>query len=409
MKFTCENDNCRYSTEKSSLFIRHSRIHSGIKPYKCDICGYSTNRRDTLKGHKLIHSNTRNFKCDQCDFTCKQSGNLTVHKLIHSDLRNFKCDLCELSFKRSGTLSDHKKIHTDIKDLKCDLCEFTCKRSHILSRHKKIHTDIKDFKCDLCGYLCKRLDGLKDHKKSHSDLRNFKCDECEFTCIRSYTLSRHKKIHMDIKDFKCALCDYSSSRSDGLNLHLKNRHTPGNIIRRKIKEDRLYSKLHSFYKLYRELHINLKCDLTSCKETFLRVDFVTILKNNLIAMIENDENQHIDNPQSCEISRMFKAVEALRLGGNTSPVVWIRFNPDGFSINGIRQKGELKVPIDERVDKLINVLKELENEVIDENTPMIRIKYLYYDIDDDIIPTVVQEYIWTLPQNERETIELSIF
>ena len=53
----------------SSLFTNasnlktHSRIHSGVKPYKCHVCSAAFNKAAHLKTHSRIHTGEKPYKC----------------------------------------------------------------------------------------------------------------------------------------------------------------------------------------------------------------------------------------------------------------------------------------------------------------------------------------------------------
>ena len=48
--------------QESGALKRHALIHSGEKPYKCDLCAYSTTESGALKKHKLRHSGEKTFQ-----------------------------------------------------------------------------------------------------------------------------------------------------------------------------------------------------------------------------------------------------------------------------------------------------------------------------------------------------------
>ena len=145
----------------------------------------------------------------------------------------------------------------------------------------------------------------------------------------------------------------------------------------------------------REHYVTMKgCDLSDCPENFKFVDWVKFLRNGILLLLENDEFQHCTEEQSCEISRMTKVTEALRQGGNTCPIVWVRFNPDGFSIDGVRQKREKKVSFDDRVAELLRVVAAVESESVSASTPDMRVVYLFYDREGTrLAPLAVAEYM----------------
>lgn len=90
-----------------------------------------------------------------------------------------------------------------------------------------------------------------------------------------------------------------------------------------------------------------------------------------ILIVEVDENQHASYPLECELTRMGRIAQTL--GG--PPVVFIRWNPDGFSMNGVKQK----VPWAQRYDVLVSWMRFARTCHLPVNSHNYIATYLFYD------------------------------
>ena len=80
--------------------------------------------------------------CIYCGRDCHRLSDLKLHLRVHTGERPYKCDLCPATFARAATLTIHRRRHTGEKPYRCTMCgmNFVTRhiyRTHILRHHMR--------------------------------------------------------------------------------------------------------------------------------------------------------------------------------------------------------------------------------------------------------------------------------
>lgn len=112
----------------------HSRKHTGLHPFVCELCGASFTTSSSLVKHNRIHTGERVNSCQ----TYPRMIQSNVFLFISS--QPYACEYCPMRFAALGTLKNHTRTHNGARPFACGICgrKFS-QRSDCLS-HQETHT-----------------------------------------------------------------------------------------------------------------------------------------------------------------------------------------------------------------------------------------------------------------------------
>jgi hypothetical protein len=223
---------------------------------------------------------------------------------------------------------------------------------------------------------------LKRHIKTHTGESPYKCDfkNCNMSFKQQVHLKTHSLTHTGERNFNCDICYHSYLTRSNLKLHIKRVHIHESLCGKKKYENNTYNILSANFKVIREFYINLSFK----NKTYCKIDFVYNTEKALF-YIENDEYQHKSHDVSEEIQRMIDVKEYLDFNNIETPLVWIRYNPNSFKING------RNTYIDEtiKLNKIIKLITDIS--LTEKPLEPMTIYYCYYDIKKDILEILNSE------------------
>lgn len=227
--FACHLCNLHFN-RRDNLQHHLSRMHPNgvaklekqreVQTWLCAVCGKTFSCHSRLKTHEVIHSGVKPYHCDLCPKAYMRTNDLEHHKkVVHVDgtaepqrPSMLLCDLCGKEFRCKSQLAMHFQMHTGERPHLCDICGRKFARQHQLNRHKiLVHANQENgeenlppdapFACGICGKRLKSEAQLAAHGRSHSANRPHHCNICPRTFQRATCLKQHHiRVHLRLKE-----------------------------------------------------------------------------------------------------------------------------------------------------------------------------------------------------------------
>ena len=217
----------RYASGTSSVHESNTAVGpttsiASSQPVNCDIRKSPTKRRQKRKAHsKRSKGERKKWKCNVCSYSTVRKSDLTRHTRVHTGERPFKCPTCGKAFKDKSYLKRHKKRHTGEGRFHCNVCGQRFQDNSTLARHMRVHSANKPFKCAQCGQGFKRKSNLARHIRIHSAERPFQCPTCGKAFKDKSYLKRHIRIHtgQSTDTYRCHKCKRRFGRRSARDAH----------------------------------------------------------------------------------------------------------------------------------------------------------------------------------------------
>ncbi|KAM7401047.1 hypothetical protein PAMA_005310 [Pampus argenteus] len=291
-KKTLKCPKCDKTFDRAGKYESHTRVHTGEKPFQCDICLQRYSTKSNLTVHKKKHATDAPFqkkehKCPFCNKLHASKKTLAKHvRRFHPEhiqefltkrkrkSEGWKCAICLKSFTRRPHLEEHMILHTQDRPFKCSFCDEHFKSRFARLKHQeKYH--LGPFPCEICGRQFNDTGNRKRHIEcTHGGKRKWTCFVCGKSVRERTTLREHLRIHSGEKPHLCSICGQSFRHGSSYRLHLRVHHDDKRYEcdecgKTFIRHDHLtkHQKIHSGEKAH-------QCE--ECGKCFRRHDHLTV-------------------------------------------------------------------------------------------------------------------------------------
>ena len=170
MDANCLCVDCGKYYKNPNTLRMHQKIHTGLRPFTCDVCNKSFWRKDVLGEHFKAHKNQSNYVCQQCGKSFCRRFSLQAHAMSHTPDKKYACKNCPKTYLIKSNLTKHEETHREKE---------TCPKCNICVKHSKEHTKT-------CGATS-----------------SFQCSTCEKTFEQKRYLAQHMLTHLPSKQYEC--------------------------------------------------------------------------------------------------------------------------------------------------------------------------------------------------------------
>ncbi|ALC46264.1 CG7928 [Drosophila busckii] len=106
---------CPHCGERFSRKFRlkhHMAWHTGETPYQCDVCSKRFVHKVALYKHKMIHdTESKRLECQVCGFKTRTKAHLDRHSRSHTGAKPFACPVCNKRFSQMYNMKAHLREH----------------------------------------------------------------------------------------------------------------------------------------------------------------------------------------------------------------------------------------------------------------------------------------------------------
>ncbi|KAK7929601.1 hypothetical protein WMY93_005996 [Mugilogobius chulae] len=220
-KYSC--DVCGRSFPSGGGLKRHSRTHTGERPFVCSICGRGFNQIGNLKTHYKVHlvrQRERHHEHVRAPEALSARASTQQQNAFY-EAEIFFCRRCSIEFAEKDQLEQHMRIHIKPKPYSCPDCGKKFITEKYVAVHRRIHTGERPFQCSECDHAFTTMNNLKTHMTLHTGERPFSCSFCDKTFRVKTHLNKHYEVHLKTRPYICSVCGKSYTRAEGLTEHFR--------------------------------------------------------------------------------------------------------------------------------------------------------------------------------------------